>query len=70
MHMHACNTHSLDQYGDGIGFATYPPYPCMPITHNTEKNRLGDFILSGYAQDFQDTIDKKQNKLIVKYRLS
>lgn len=37
IHMHACNTHSLEEYGDGIGLATYPPYSWMSITHNSEK---------------------------------
>lgn len=67
IHIHVCNTHSLEEYGDGIGLATYPLYSWMSITHKSEKTDSG---LSGHAQDFQDTIDEKQNKLMVKYKLS
>lgn len=69
IHMHTCNTHSLKEYGDGIGLVTYSPHPWMSITHTSMKIDAETFILSCYAQDFQDMIDKKQNKLIVKYRL-
>lgn len=35
--MYACNTHSLEEYGDGKGLVTYTPYSWMSITHNSEK---------------------------------
>lgn len=69
IHVHACNAQSLkeDWWWHRPSYLLSSPLDIL--TTYQYKNRVWDFILSCYAQGFQDTIDKDSNKPIVKDRL-